>query len=185
MKNRLMFLCLLLLCRLSYAETWDDVTGGLHGEEFISLVSGPAEEDTFYIGSETGLYKRSRNNGAWKMLFEARGKAKGVHQVLLTGERGIIYIATGSGLFESHNFGKTWKRLYSGKGNENNCLSLVLVGKNREAIYLGTKKGLFWTNLQRESVKRAFSGSSPSKLAVKPQTGKRRLSDSWNCCSLR
>ena len=127
-----------------FAGVWQDVTGGLSDREFFAVVSCPEESGTVYLGATGGLYRKVGAQGEWERIFACRGESNGANRIALY-EGGVIFIATKKGLYKSRDFGVNWNRLFSGVGNENHVLDVVRDDKDEKIIYLGTLRGMFWT----------------------------------------
>ncbi|MCQ9207749.1 MAG: hypothetical protein NG740_07715 [Omnitrophica bacterium] len=165
--RRLLTLIFMLVAILaaghSYGAVWQDVTGGLSDKEFYTIAACPEENATVYLGATGGLYRRLGEKGEWKRIFTCRGESKGVNHITLY-EGGVIFIATKNGLYKSRDFGANWDHLFSGLGNENHVLDVVRDKKNEKIIYLGTLKGMFWTEDGGESWQK--SQGLPGNLRV-------------------
>jgi hypothetical protein len=119
---------------------WDDIGRG--NLNLGTVLVNPDNLKIIYVGSSNTVLKSEDGGETWRNTLSVKGQNRAVNFLLFDpAERNSVYAATGNGLFHSFNQGKTWNRIFQGKNYfENECTALAVLP---EALYLGTKGGLF------------------------------------------
>lgn len=149
--------------RCAAGGIWQDVTGGLTDREFCSIAESRRGDEIIYIGTSEGLYKKGRNDAAWKRTFVCRGQYKGITHISVDADN-AVYIATKDGLYKSRNSGNSWKRLFRGIAAENYINYVICDKENKGRVYLGSIKGLFWTENGGRTWKKARGTLGNSRI---------------------
>lgn len=129
-------------------------------------------KDCLYIAADGGVYSFDENNV--KRLFVMRKQneeededgnkitARVIQVDLFNKNR--LWLGTNKGLFVSQDGGSSWRKLYI-EGIESlfiNCLTQTNL--QRDAIYLGTTKGFFIVNFEKNKARHIFEGLYSSNI---------------------
>jgi hypothetical protein len=132
-------------------------------------------KDILYLAAAGGVYSFDENNNI-KRLFvmrkqsededEEENKNKITTRIIQTDlfNKNRLWLGTSKGLFISQDSGSSWRKLYI-EGIDNlfiNCLAQTNLQK--DAIYLGTTKGFFAVNFERNRAKHIFEGLYSSDI---------------------
>lgn len=126
-------------------KIWHDITQGIKDREFYAISENGTEDNAVYVGTTNGLHKKLIGGEKWEQVFACRGQSKGINDIYAD-KTGTVYIATRNGLYKSPDSGINWVRIFRGIAKENDCIRVVMDPQDEKKIYLGTGKGLFYSN---------------------------------------
>ena len=126
---------------------WDRKGQGIYESDVQTVLIDPRDDHHLYAGTSKGLYESRDGGKSYRMILRVSGEEKGINDIYISHDHpGNVYAATDAGLYESPDAGKTWGRTYSSSdAGLRQCFSVIRSG---EAVYLGTRKGLFYKTRQ-------------------------------------
>lgn len=128
---------------LSAEIEWKDISCGM--TDVTSIVIHPENSKIIYIGAKGSVLKSEDKGVSWRSILIVKGQNRRVNYLFFDEkDRKGIYAATGSGLFYSPDSGRRWLKVFRGKDYlEADCTCVAIL---QDAVYLGTKSGLFVSN---------------------------------------
>lgn len=172
-KIKILFISLLTLtglCVVFLTQTlaaWEKPSQGIIESEVTTIAVHPKNSSVIFAGTSKGVYRSTDKGKSYHSVLLVRGSGQRVNALYASPhDSGYVYAATDSGLFAATNLGYDWKKIYeTSDSRERQCLGVVEDG---EKIYLATKGGLFYKNLnsfhwQKES---GILGSQPVNFIV-------------------
>ena len=128
---------------------------GLIWQETAVLTIDPADSNTLYTASRTGIFKSMNRGATWVRIASP---PSGIERLVLDptnpstiyGQGGSVS-GEGLGVFKSADGGKNWKLINSGLADPAMVRSLVVDPTDPTTLYVGTTRGVFKSTNSGES----------------------------------
>ena len=161
---------IILIIGLSLLSTlgfnWQRQIKVLAEENIVCLVKDATNDSIIYAASQDSVYKTDNKGKSWNKIFSKEG----INKIYFDSLNEFVYILTDGGLYRGRGDANTWDVVFKGSSDlESNCICLAI---SHEAIFLGTKEGLFISNDQARNwhkLSEQFSDSVISALATDPR----------------
>jgi photosystem II stability/assembly factor-like uncharacterized protein len=137
------------------ALTWSQLGPGNIGGRVRTVILHPTDPNIVYIGSVSGGVWKTTNGGAnWAPLKDNMENLAVCSMVMDPSNSNILYAGTGegffnadairgAGIFKTTDAGATWIRLSSTNNSNFYYVNKLVIDQSTNALYAGTRKGLF------------------------------------------
>ena len=120
--------------------SWEEI--GRENLNCQALLIDAQESKIIFAGKPGNILKTDNAGKSWRRVLAVKTKGSDINALVMEENNcNVVYAATGNGLYRSNNLGERWERIFRGKTElENQCTAVL---GTLEAIFLGTKAGLF------------------------------------------